>query len=63
MENGDYEGAIQSFERARTQLRPDTSQALSLISLVSFLTAILQHIEWTAMFDRYLDGDLMILTS
>ena len=45
MESGDYEGAIQSFELARTQLRPDTSHALLVVSLVSFPTVIAQHIE------------------
>ena len=46
MENRHYEGAIQLFERAQAQMRPHTSQALLLISLVS-LTAILQRIENT----------------
>ena len=45
MKNGNHEGAIRSFDRARAQLRPHTSRALSMISLVSFPTAILQRIE------------------
>jgi hypothetical protein len=45
MESGDYKGAIQLFERARAQTRYHTSPALSVVSLVSFLMAILQHIE------------------
>jgi len=52
MESGDYEGAIKSFEcaiqsseRARTKLRPDANQALSVVSLVSCLMVILQRIE------------------
>ncbi|KAF8547863.1 hypothetical protein OG21DRAFT_1449832 [Imleria badia] len=35
MEDGDYKGAIQSFERARAQMRPHTSRALLVISLIS----------------------------
>ena len=49
MESGNYEDAIRSFEYAQAQLRPHTSQALLIVSLVSFLTAILQRIE----IDRY----------
>jgi hypothetical protein len=47
METRDYEGAIQLFERARAQMRPHTSPTLSVVSLVSSLTAILQRIEMT----------------
>jgi tetratricopeptide (TPR) repeat protein len=47
MESGDYEGAIRSFERARAQIRPRTSRALLVVSLVSSLTAVLQRIEMT----------------
>ncbi|KAF8553154.1 hypothetical protein OG21DRAFT_1485613 [Imleria badia] len=35
VENADYKGAIQSFERARAQMRPHTSRALSVVSLIS----------------------------
>ena len=63
MESGDYTGAIQLFERARAQMRPHASQALSVVSLVSFLMAILQRIEHLAILGRYLDGNLTILTS
>jgi hypothetical protein len=45
MERSDYEGAIQLFERARAQTRYGTSRGLSVVSLVSFPTAILQHTE------------------
>lgn len=41
MEGGDHNGAIQSFERARTQMRSHTSQELSVVSLVSLLIAAL----------------------
>jgi hypothetical protein len=41
MEHSDYEGAMQLFERARAQMRPHTSQVLSVVSLVSLLTVIL----------------------
>jgi hypothetical protein len=47
MEHSDYEGAIQSFERARAQIRPHASQALSVVSLVGSLTVLLQHTEMT----------------
>ena len=47
MESRDYEGAIRSFERARAQMRPDAGPTLSVVSLVSLLTAILQRIEMT----------------
>ena len=63
MESDDYTGAIQLFERARAQMRPHASQALSVVSLVSFQTAILQRIEHLAIFGRYLDGTLTISTS
>ena len=45
MDSGDYKGAIQLFERSRAQTRYHTSQGLSVVSLVSFLMAILQCIE------------------
>ena len=45
MESGDYKDAIQLFKRALAQIRPHASGALSLISLVSFLVAIMQRIE------------------
>ena len=44
-DSGNYEGAVRSFERARAQLRPHTSRALSVISLVKFPVAILKPIE------------------
>ena len=61
MECSDYEGAIQSFERAQAQMRHYTSRALFVISLVSFLTDIfiLQRIEMTVC-NRCLDGSSMI---
>ena len=61
VKKGNYDGAIRSFERARALLRPHTSRALSMISLVSFPTTILQPIEIDRG-ARYLDGNLMILT-
>ena len=45
MEKSDYERAIQSFERARIQTRHLTNQSLLVVSLVSFLTVILRHVE------------------
>ena len=63
MESSDYKGAIQLFERARAQMQPHASQALSVVSLVSFLMAILQRIEHLTIFGRYLDGTLTVLTS
>ena len=45
MKNGNYKGAIRSFERARAQLQPHTSRALLMISLVNFLKCILQRID------------------
>ena len=41
MESSDYEGAIESFELARAQLRPFPSQSLSVVALVNFLTNVL----------------------
>jgi hypothetical protein len=40
IETGDYNGAIQLFERARAQTRYHTSQALSVVSLVSLLVVM-----------------------
>ena len=45
MEHSDYDGAIQSFELARAQMRDDMSRPLFVISLVSFLTGVLPCIE------------------
>ena len=45
MESTNYEGAIQSFERARPPIRPHTNRTLLAVSLVSFLTVQLQCIE------------------
>ena len=45
MESGDYKGAIHSFERAQTQMRNYVGSSLSAVSLVSFLTGVLQRIE------------------
>ena len=42
LESGDYIGAIQLFERARVQTRYHASPGLSMVSLVSFLMAILK---------------------
>ena len=44
MESGDYDGAIQSFEHARAQLRPYPNESLFVVSLVSF--SILQFINF-----------------
>ena len=63
MKKGNHEGAIRSFERAQAQLRPHTSRALSMISLVSFPTAIFDASKFIAINARYLDGNLRILTS
>lgn len=40
MENNDYNGAIQLFKHARSQLRDHTSRVLLAVSLVSFRVAI-----------------------
>jgi hypothetical protein len=56
MESGDYNGAIQLFERARAQALYHPSQALLVVSLVSDLVDILEPL---AIFNRYLDGSLM----
>ena len=61
MESTDYQGAVQSFVRARTGLRHHTSRALSVVSLVSANAYAISKLP--TMFDRYLDGNLMILTS
>ena len=45
MERSDYEGAIQSFEHARTQMRHCGGRLLLVLSLVSFLMGVLQRIE------------------
>ena len=45
IERSNYEGAIQSFERAGAQLRGHTSRALLVVSLVSFFPTIPQCIE------------------
>ena len=45
MERGDYEGAIQSFEHARAQIRHDEGRLFLVVSLVSFLVGVLQRIE------------------
>ena len=45
MERSDYEGAIQSFEHARAQMRHYGGRPLLVVSLVSFLMGLLQRIE------------------
>jgi hypothetical protein len=45
MERSDYEGAVQSFEHARAQIRHDEGRPLSVVSLVSFPMPVLQRIE------------------
>ena len=45
MENSDYEGAIQLFERARAQMPQHASRPPLLVSLVSFVTVMLRLIE------------------
>ena len=45
MERSDYKDAIQSFEHARAQMRHYDGLPLLVISLVSLLMGILQHIE------------------
>ena len=45
MEHSDYGGAIQSFEHARAQMRCYGSRPLVVVSLVSFLMAVLQRIK------------------
>ena len=47
MERSDYEGAIQSFERAQAQMRTYVGHPLLVVSLVSFLMCVLQQIEIT----------------
>ena len=44
MERSDYEGAIQSFEHARAQIRHNESRSLLVVSLVSFLVGGLYRI-------------------
>lgn len=49
MESHDYERAVQSFERARTQMKFYVGPPLFSISLVSFLPTISHHVEqWTS---------------
>lgn len=50
MESKDYEGAIHVFERARTQMQHQTSQSLSVVSLVSLLMAPLSCIQFALSF-------------
>ena len=45
MERSDYEGATQSFEHARVQMRYYEGRSLSVVSLVSFPMGVLQRIE------------------
>jgi hypothetical protein len=45
MDRSNYEGAIESFEHARAQMRHDGGRLLLVISLVSFLMGVLQCIE------------------
>jgi len=44
LESGDYDGAIQSFERS--QMRYHTSWPFLVVSLVSFSTDVLQCIDF-----------------
>lgn len=46
MEKNDYVGAIQSFGRARAQMRHYGGQPLFVVSLVNFLMGVLQPIEF-----------------
>lgn len=63
MESNNYERAIESFERAQTQMDHYRSPSLLLaISLVSFSMTVL-HIKLTRRLHRYLDGALMISVS
>ena len=45
MESGDYKSAIQLFEHARAQMRPYSTQVLSMISLASLLVGIPQCVK------------------
>ena len=45
MERSNYEGAMQSFERAQAQMRHDKRRSLLVVSLVSFPMGVLQRIE------------------
>jgi hypothetical protein len=63
MERSDYEGAIQSFEHARAQMRHYKSPPLLVVSLVSFLMCVLQPIETAHDLDRYPDGNLILSIS
>jgi hypothetical protein len=63
MERSDYEGAIQSFEHARAQMRHNEGRSLLVVSLVGPLMNVLQRFEWLTNSDRYLNGNLMISTS
>ena len=62
MERSNYEGAVRSFERAQAQMRHDEGRSLLVISLVGFLMVVLQRIQILTGFDRYPDGNLIILT-
>ena len=46
MEKNDSVGAIQSFGRARAQMRHYGGQPLFVVSLVNFLMGVLQPIEF-----------------
>ncbi|KAF8415520.1 hypothetical protein L210DRAFT_3585881, partial [Boletus edulis BED1] len=62
MQCNDYEGAIQSFERARAQMQYHTTRPLFVVSLVRYLISITATC-LLAVSDRSLDGNLMISTS
>jgi len=63
LESDDSEGAIQSFERARVDMRYGSSWPFLMVSLVSFFSDILQRTEIAPIYDRYPDGNLIISTS
>ena len=63
MERGDYEGAIQSFEHARAQMRHYGGRPLLVVSWVSFLMMYCNVSKSLTDSDRYPDGNLIISTS
>ena len=52
MERSDYEGAIQSFERAQAQVRHYEGRSLLVVSLVGLPRGVLQYIEIAHQFGQ-----------
>lgn len=47
LKNGDYEGAMQLFARAQTQVQRSRAQPPLVVSLVSFITSVSRRIKIT----------------